>query len=292
MEEFMRPVFRNSLLVILAVLLITGYNSLFIVQQYEKALVLELGKPIRVEGPGLHFKLPFVQDIVYVDGRILNLDAPPQEAPTSDQKQVIVESFVKFRIVDPLKFYQTMQTIEQAQQRLGSVVNSSVRNLLGQVPLETILTDKRSQLMEQVKLLVDTEVGQFGIKIIDVRIKRMDLPEENSQAVFRRMQTQRKQEASRFRAEGERDALSIRSEGDKQKVLILANAQKQSDILRGTGDAEAAGIYSDAYAKNPQFFEFYRSLQSLRTSLTTDTTTFIGAPTGDFFRFFYKMNGK
>ncbi|HPI63498.1 MAG TPA: protease modulator HflC [Alphaproteobacteria bacterium] len=288
----MRPVFRNSLLVILAVLLITGYNSLFIVQQYEKALVLELGKPIRVEGPGLHFKLPFVQDIVYVDGRILNLDAPPQEAPTSDQKQVIVESFVKFRIVDPLKFYQTMQTIEQAQQRLGSVVNSSVRNLLGQVPLETILTDKRSQLMEQVKLLVDTEVGQFGIKIIDVRIKRMDLPEENSQAVFRRMQTQRKQEASRFRAEGERDALSIRSEGDKQKVLILANAQKQSDILRGTGDAEAAGIYSDAYAKNPQFFEFYRSLQSLRTSLTTDTTTFIGAPTGDFFRFFYKMNGK
>ena len=141
-------------------------------------------------------------------------------------------------------------------------------------------------------MLVDTEVGQFGIKIIDVRIKRMDLPEENSQAVFRRMQTQRKQEASRFRAEGERDALSIRSEGDKQKVLILANAQKQSDILRGTGDAEAAGIYSDAYAKNPQFFEFYRSLQSLRTSLTTDTTTFIGAPTGDFFRFFYKMNGK
>ncbi len=288
----MRPVLRNTLLVILAIFLITGYNSLFIVQQYEKALVLELGKPIRVEGPGLHFKLPFVQDIVYVDGRILNLDAPPQEAPTSDQKQVIVESFVKFRIVDPLKFYQTMQTIEQAQQRLGSVVNSSVRNLLGQVPLETILTDKRSQLMEQVKLLVDTEVGQFGIKIIDVRIKRMDLPEENSQAVFRRMQTQRKQEASRFRAEGERDALSIRSEGDKQKVLILANAQKQSDILRGTGDAEAAGIYSDAYAKNPQFFEFYRSLQSLRTSLTTDTTTFIGAPTGDFFRFFYKMNGK
>lgn len=288
----MRPVLRNTLLVILAIFLITGYNALFIVQQYEKALVLELGKPIRVEGPGLHFKLPFVQDIVYVDGRILNLDAPPQEAPTSDQKQVIVESFVKFRIVDPLKFYQTMQTIEQAQQRLGSVVNSSVRNLLGQVPLETILTDKRSQLMEQVKLLVDTEVGQFGIKIIDVRIKRMDLPEENSQAVFRRMQTQRKQEASRFRAEGERDALSIRSEGDKQKVLILANAQKQSDILRGTGDAEAAGIYSDAYAKNPQFFEFYRSLQSLRTSLTTDTTTFIGAPTGDFFRFFYKMNGK
>ena len=288
----MRPVLRNTLLVILAIFLITGYNSLFIVQQYEKALVLELGKPIRVEGPGLHFKLPFVQDIVYVDGRILNSDAPPQEAPTSDQKQVIVESFVKFRIVDPLKFYQTMQTIEQAQQRLGSVVNSSVRNLLGQVPLETILTDKRSQLMEQVKLLVDTEVGQFGIKIIDVRIKRMDLPEENSQAVFRRMQTQRKQEASRFRAEGERDALSIRSEGDKQKVLILANAQKQSDILRGTGDAEAAGIYSDAYAKNPQFFEFYRSLQSLRTSLTTDTTTFIGAPTGDFFRFFYKMNGK
>ena len=185
----MRPVLRNTLLVILAIFLITGYNSLFIVQQYEKALVLELGKPIRVEGPGLHFKLPFVQDIVYIDGRILNLDAPPQEAPTSDQKQVIVESFVKFRIVDPLKFYQTMQTIEQAQQRLGSVVNSSVRNLLGQVPLETILTDKRSQLMEQVKLLVDTEVGQFGIKIIDVRIKRMDLPEENSQAVFRRMQT-------------------------------------------------------------------------------------------------------
>ena len=143
----MRPVLRNTLLVILAIFLITGYNSLFIVQQYEKALVLELGKPIRVEGPGLHFKLPFVQDIVYIDGRILNLDAPPQEAPTSDQKQVIVESFVKFRIVDPLKFYQTMQTIEQAQQRLGSVVNSSVRNLLGQVPLETILTDKRSQLM-------------------------------------------------------------------------------------------------------------------------------------------------
>lgn len=287
----MRPVLRNTLLVILAILLITGYSSIFIVQQYEQALVLELGKPIRVEGPGLHFKLPFVQDVVSVDSRILNLDAPPQEAPTSDQKQVIVESFVKFRIVDPLKFYQTMRTIDQAQQRLGPVVNSNVRNLLGQVPLETILTDKRSQLLEQIKLLVDAEVNQFGIKIIDVRIKRMDLPPENSQAVFLRMQTQRKQEASRFRAEGKRDALSISSEGDKQQVVILANAQKQSDILRGMGDAEAAGIYSDAYAKNPSFFEFYRSLQSLRLSLTANTTTFIGAPTGDFFRFFYNMKG-
>lgn len=288
----MNPTLRNVLLVVVAALLVIGYSSMFIVQQYQKALVLELGKPVRVTEPGLHFKIPFVQDVVYIDSRILNLDALPQEAPTSDQKQVIVDSFVKFKIVDPLKFYQTLQTIEFAQQRLGPVVNSNVRNLLGQVPLEQILTDKRSELMARVRTLVDAEVSQFGITIIDVRLKRIDLPDENSQAIFRRMQTQRKQEASRFRAEGERDALAIRSEADKQKVVILANAQKQASILRGTGDAEAAGIYNSAYAQNAGFFEFYRSLQSLRLALNSNTTSFIGSATGDFFRFFYKANGQ
>ncbi|MBX7146844.1 MAG: protease modulator HflC [Alphaproteobacteria bacterium] len=283
--------FKRFVLITLGLGLLSIYLSAFIVNQYEQALVLELGKPIRIAEAGLHFKIPLVQDVVYLDKRILNLDALPNEAPTLDQKQVIVESFAKYKIIDPLKFFQTMQNADRAQQRLGPIVNANIRNTLSGIEMDTILTGNRAELMSKIIKEVNEEVQNFGIKVVDVRIKRFDLPEENSQAIFRRMQTQREQEARRFRAEGEKEAVTLRAEADKQEVVMVADAIKQATILKGQGDAKATSIYNEAYSRDPVFFDFFRSMQALTEALPHETTSYIGSADGDFFRYFLKQSG-
>lgn len=280
-------------LIVLAVAAIVGLSATFTVYQSEQALVLQLGEPRRViTEPGLQFKVPFVQSVVTFDKRVLNYDAPSEEVPTVDQKQVIVDAFARYRIVDPLLFYQTVRDEPTVRQRLQAIISSNLRRALGEVPLSLILTNQRAALMAQIARQVNQEARTFGINVLDVRLKRVDLPEENSQAIFRRMQTQREQEARRIRAEGTRDAQTLRAEADKQQVVILANARRQAEILRGEGDATATGIYNEAYGRDPGFFDFFRSMQALHEALPKDTTVYVGPPSGDFFRYFGAQTGE
>ncbi|WP_119460176.1 protease modulator HflC [Rhodospirillaceae bacterium SYSU D60014] len=276
-----------------AVAVLVALSSVYTVHQSEQALVLQFGEPQRVvKEPGLHFKVPFIQNVVVFSNRVLNFDAPAAEVPTVDQKQVVVDAFARFRITDPLRFFQTVTNEAGVQARLRSIISSTLRGALGEVPLDFILTNQRGGLMQQIAEQVNVEAQTFGINVVDVRIKRLDLPEENSQAIFRRMQTQREQEARRIRAEGARDAQTIRAEADKQSVVILANARRTAEILRGEGDAQATAIYNDAYGQDPTFFDFYRSMQALKEGLPSETTTFVGPPDGDFFRFFGQGPGE
>lgn len=269
------------------VLIIVAFSSMFVVNQYEMALVLQFGEPRRViDQPGLKFKIPFVQNVVLFDKRVLNFDTPSEEVPTVDQKQVIVEAFAKFRIVDPLRFFQAVKNEQGVQARLRSIISSNLRRALGDVPMSVVLTDKRPLIMHDMTEQVNKEADGFGIKVIDVRVKRIDLPEENAAAIFRRMQTQREQEARRIRAEGGRDAQTIRAEADKQVVVIRAEAQQKAETLRGEGDAAATATYNQAYGRDPVFFDFYRSMQALSNGLPAATTTYVGPATGSFFRYF------
>lgn len=270
-----------------AVAVVLALSAVFTVNEAEQALVLQFGEPQRVvTEPGLHVKVPFIQNVVVFSDKVLNYDAPAEEVPTIDQKQVVVDAFARFRITDPLRFFQAVRDEEGVQARLRSIISSTLRGALGEVALDFILTDQRANLMRQIAQQVNREASGFGINVIDVRLKRVDLPEENSQAIFRRMQTQREQEARRIRAEGARDAQTIRAEADKQRVVILANARRTAEILRGEGEAQATAIYNEAYGRDPAFFDFYRSMQALTEALPRETTTFVGSPDGDFFRFF------
>ncbi|HEX4572624.1 MAG TPA: protease modulator HflC [Dongiaceae bacterium] len=270
--------------VVAAILLL---SACYIVQPSERALVLQFGSPVRVdENPGLYFKIPFVQNVVFFDARVLNYDAPSEEVPTVDLKQVDVSSFAVYRIVNPLLFYQSVNNEIGVQGRLGAIMSANLRQVLGNVSMAAILTQQRAQFMQEIARRVNADTKSFGIEVIDVRIKRVDLPPANSQAIFRRMQTQREQEARKIRAEGQKDAVTLRAEADKQAVVISANARKQSEILRGEGDASASAIYSAAYGRDPAFFDFYRSMQALETALPSTTTSYVGPADGDFFRYF------
>ena len=276
----------------LVALVIVAFSSMFVVNQYQMALVLQFGDPRRViDQPGLKFKLPFVQNVVYFDKRVLNFDTPSEEVPTVDQKQVIVEAFAKFRIVDPLRFFQRVRDELGVQARLRSIISSNLRRALGDVPMSVVLTDKRPMIMHDMTEMVNKEADGFGIKVLDVRVKRIDLPDENAAAIFRRMQTQREQEARRIRAEGGRDAQTIRAEADKQQVVIRAEAQQKAETLRGEGDGVAAATYNQAYGRDPAFFDFYRSMQAMTNALPPANTTFVGPPTGSFFRYFGAADG-
>jgi membrane protease subunit HflC len=282
-----------GLLIAAAIVAITALSSMFVVNQREQALVVQFGEPKRViEEPGLNFKIPFIQKVFYFDKRVLNFDAAAQEAPTLDQKQVVVESYAKYRIVDALIFFQRVRDETGAAQRLGPIINSTLREQLGEIPMSLILTAQRADFMRDITAQVNLAGKEFGIEVLDVRMKRVDLPPENSEAIFKRMQTQRQQEAARFRAEGQRDAQAMRAEADKQQVVIISDARRQSEILRGEGDAEATRIYNDAYGQDAAFFDFYRSMQALTEGLTGDTTTYVGPPTGDFFRYFGDVEGR
>lgn len=286
-----RPI-TIGLLIAAAVIVFVALSSMFVVSQREQALVVQLGEPKRViTDPGLNFKIPFVQKVFYFDKRVLNFDAPAQEAPTLDQKQVVIESYAKYRITDALTFFQRVRDQIGAEQRLGPIINSTLRQQLGEIPMSLILTAQRAEFMREITRQVNTAGREFGIEVLDVRMKRVDLPQENSEAIFRRMQTQRQQEAARFRAEGQRDAQALRAEANKQQVVIIADARRQSEILRGEGDAEATRIYNEAYGQDPSFFDFYRSMQALSVGLAGETTSYVGPPAGDFFRFFGDERG-
>lgn len=274
------------IIVILAA--IAAYSSTFVVQQAESAIVLRFGNPQAViEEPGLKLKMPIADQIVILDRRVLNFDAPAQELLTRDQKRVVISAFVRYQIVNSLKFYQVGRTYTNAESQIRSVLGSTLRSVIGNVALVDTLTPKRADIMRQIRNELTRQAAEpYGIKIVDVRFKRVDLPAQNSEAVFNSMRKQRAQEAAGIRAEGAREAREKRSEADKQRIVVVAEARKKSEILRGQGEGEAIGIYNEAFGRDPAFFDFYRSLQAMQQGLSGDTTTYVGPPTGDFFRFF------
>ena len=270
-----------------ALALILLLSSLFTVHQSEQALVIQFGEPQRrVDAPGLHFKLPLIQEVVYFDKRVLDFDARQEEVPTLDQKQMVVDAFARFRIVDPLRFFQTVNNEQGIQSRLATIVSSNLRRVLGEVQMSRVLTEERASLMRNIRDAVNKEAAGFGVDVIDVRIRRVDLPEENSQAIFARMKTQREQEARRIRAEGGKEAQVVRAEADKQQRVIVAEAMRKAEALRGEGDAEATKVYAEAYGRDVEFFDFYRSMQALTRALPGATTALVGSPEGAFFRYF------
>ncbi len=289
----MNKTYLAAIGLIVVALGVTAFGAVFTVHQAEQTLVLQFGNPKRVvRKPGIHFKLPIVQNVVAFDKRVLDFDAKAEEVPTSDQKQLVVDAFARYRIVDPLKFYQTVNNERGMQIRLGNLINANLRAVFGEVTLATLLTAERGKLIRDIADRVKLQGTAFGINVIDVRLKRVDLPEANSQAIFRRMQTQREQEARKIRAEGQKDAKRIRADADKQRTIIQANAQKKGDILRGEGEAKAQNTYNAAYGQDREFFDFWVSMNALSEGLTGESTRYIGPPDGDFFRFFSDITGK
>ena len=280
---------QKILLPIVAVLGALVFFSVFIIKEVNQAIVLQFGDPKRIiSKPGLNFKIPFIQNVVYLDKRILNLDAPPEEVIASDQKRLIVDAFARFQIVDPLKFYISVGNERVARSRLSTIINSRIRNVLGQEELQTLLSKDRSKQMALIKEGVNNEAQNFGINIVDVRIKRADLPPANSEAIYKRMQTEREREAKEFRAEGAEIAQTVRSTADKEVTIILAEANKKSQILKGEGDGQRNKIFANAFGKDPRFFSFYRSMQSYEKSLIGKDTSLILSPDSDFFKYFGK----
>lgn len=279
--------------IVVVVLGIIGFSSIFTVNQAQQALVLQFGKVIRtIKKPGLNFKIPLVQNVLYFDKRVLDFDNPAEEVPTLDQKQLVVDAFSRYRIVDPLLFFQRVRNEQGMEERLRTIINTNLRNEIGAVPLSAIMTSKRAQEMEVIARQVDKEARDFGIRVLDVRIRRVDLPEENSQAIFRRMQTQREQAARKIRAQGAAEKKRIRADGDRQRRIIIAEAKRTGEILRGEGDGKAQAIYNKSYGQDPAFFDFYVSMRAYRAAFSAGTTRYIGPPTGDFFRFFGDSRGE
>ena len=277
---------------LVVILVIVGMSSVFTVHQTEKALVLQLGNPVRViTEPGLRFKLPLVQDVAYFDNRILDLEPPQEEVIAADQKRLVVDSYARYRIADPLQFFQLVTSEANANTRLSSIINSALRRVIGNVPLASVVAEKRAAVMQQVRDEVNTQAKSWGMDVVDVRIKRADLPAENSDAIFQRMQTERKREAAQFRGEGKREAQKIRANADRQVIQIRALAQQQAEILRGEGDAESIRIYADAFNRDKDFFALYWSLEAYRRSLANSDTTLVLSPDSEFFRFFGSSSG-
>jgi membrane protease subunit HflC len=280
-------------IVLVLVVLITGYSSLFTVYQTRQALVVRLGNPLRVETlPGLHFKMPLLDSVIYVDKRILDLESPAQEILASDSKPLIVDAFARYRVRDALKFYQSVGTTEGANARLSPLLSSAVRRVLGDATLIQVVRDQREQLMARVRQQIDTEAKNFGVEIVDVRIRRADLPPQNSEAVYKRMQTDREREAQEFRSAGTQKAQEIRAKADRDATVIVAEATSKGEQTRGEGDAERNRIFAEAYGKDPNFFAFYRSMQAYDTGLTQGDTRFVVRPDTEFFRYFSDPNGK
>ena len=271
------------------VLGITAFQSIFIVQEINQAIVLQFGDPKKiVNKSGLNFKLPFIQNVAYLDKRVLNLDNPPEEVIAADQKRLIVDAIARFKIVDPLKFYISVGNERVARQRLATIINSRIRGVLGKQELATLLSKDRAKQMSIIQNDVNNEAKNFGIEIVDVRIKRADLPQANSEAIYARMQTERQREAKEFRAQGAEIATRIKSTADKEVTVILANAKKKSEIMKGEGDGQRNKIFADAFGKDPQFFSFYRAMQSYEKALIGGDTSLILSPDSDFFKFFGK----
>ena len=263
------------------------YLSLFTVKEINQAIVLQFGDPKKIiTTAGLQFKIPFIQNVVFLDRRILSLDPPPAEVIASDQKRLIVDAYARFKIIDPLKFYISVGDERVARSRLATIINSRIRSVLGKQSLATLLSEERSVQMSIIQEGVNVEAEKFGITIIDVRIKRADLPQANSEAIYKRMQTEREREAKEFRARGAEMAVTITSTADRKVTVILANAEKQSEIMKGEGDGIRNKIFADAFGQDPDFFSFYRAMQAYETALIGGDTTLILSPDSDFFKFF------
>ncbi|HVV93473.1 MAG TPA: protease modulator HflC [Hyphomicrobiales bacterium] len=282
---------RNAVaaLVVAIVVIVVAINATYVVGQAQQALVLRFGNPIRiVHTPGLRLKAPFIDTVIVLDKRILPLDLPEQEVIASDQKRLVVDAFARYRIADPLRFYQAVGTVDAANNRLITFLNSSLRQVLGNASFLDVVRDKRQPLMESIRDLVNGQARSLGLDVVDVRIRRADLPEANSQAIYRRMQTERQRQAAELRAEGGEAAQRIRAQADRQATVIVADATRDADRLRGEGDATRNGIYAAAYGKDPDFFAFYRSMQAYEAALKPGNTRFVLAPNSPFFRY---LNG-
>ena len=277
-------------LIVLIILAVVGLSSIFTVEQTQQALVLRFGEPVAGRGivtdSGLHFKMPFIEGVVHLDKRILDLESPQQEVLASDNQRLVVDAFLRYQIVDPLKFFQAVGTGAIADNQLSSILNSSVRRILGEVPVSDIIRAQRAELMVKIRDQVNFESARLGVAAIDVRIRRADLPKEISEKVFSRMQSERQREAAENRAKGNEEAQIITSKADRDVTVLIANAQQQADTTRGEGDAARASIFAAAYSKDPEFFGFYRSMQAYEAGLKTGSTRMVISPTSDFFRYF------
>ncbi len=269
--------------------------STFIVSQTEQALVLQFGRPVRViQEPGLNFKMPFVQNVEFYEKRLMDFDADPKEVIAADQKRLMVDAFVRYHITDPLRFKQTVGNENTMRSRLNSILESSLRQVVGSVPLSDVISEKRDDIMQEIRAQVNEQAmggdgkGGFGIEVVDVRIKRADLPQANSEGIYKRMQTEREREANQFRAQGSEDAQKIRSQADKERTIILAEAQKTAQITRGEGDSEATKIFAQAFNKDPEFFKFYRSMQAYKKSISSKDTTVVLSPDSEFLKYMEK----
>jgi modulator of FtsH protease HflC len=267
-------------------LLVAVWNlALFTVPQWMQAMVVQLGEPVRVvREPGLYWKIPFIQQVTYFDRRLLDYDASSKDILTIDKQQLSVDNYSRWRIADPLQFYRTVRDERGAQSRLDDIVYSDLRETLGRHTLREIVSDKRDQLMADVTARSAEKAKVYGIEVVDVRIKRADLPEKNEQTVFGRMRSERERQAKKFRAEGDEEARKIRSESDKQVQILLADATQQAEVIRGEGDANATRVFAEAYGRDPEFYAFQRTLEAYRSALTTGTTVIL-SPKSEFFRF-------
>ena len=292
------PAMRLNLLggiiaALIVVALIIAYSAMFTVYQTRQALVVRLGQPVRVvTQAGLHFKIPLIDSVIHIDKRILDLENPAQEVIASDQKRLVVDAFARYRIRDALKFYQSVGTVEGANSRLSTLLNSALRRVLGESTLTQVVRDQREQLMARVRDQLDNEAQAFGISIVDVRIRRADLPEQNSQAVYERMKTERQREAAEFRSQGLQRAQEIRAKADRDVTMLLAEAQSKGEQIRGEGDGERNRIYAEALRRDPDFFSFYRSMQAYEAGMKANDTRMLLTPDSDFFRYFVDPSGK
>lgn len=270
-----------------AVLLFVAANSFYIVSQPEQAIVLQFGEPVReVKEPGLKFKIPFIQNVIVYDKRLLNLDPPAQEVVLNDKKRLDVDSFTRYQIVDPLKFYQTVRTEEQARSKLEEIVNSSLRKILGRITLQELLSQKRNQIMRDISSAVKIDAEQIGVSVADVRIRRADLPIEVLQAINARMKSEREREAKEFRGQGQQLSQQIKAQAEKERTILIAEAEKKAQIIRGNGDKESTEIWNNAANTDPEFYAYYRSLEAYRKAMGNGGTSMVLSPTSEFFEFF------
>jgi membrane protease subunit HflC len=280
-------------LVLIIAAAIVGYSAIFTVYQTRQALVVRLGQPIRVVNEaGLHFKMPFIDNVIHIDKRILDLENPAQEVIASDQKRLVVDAFARYQIVDPLRFYQAVGTVQGANSQLSQLLNSALRRVLGESSFQALVRDERQQLMGRIREQLDREAERYGINVVDVRIRRADLPEQNSQAVYQRMQTERQREAAEFRAQGNQRGQEIRSRADRDVTVLVADATSKSEQVRGEGDATRNRIFAEAFNRDVDFFSFYRSMQAYEAGLRHTDTRMVLKPDSEFFRFFVDPSGK
>lgn len=260
-------------------------NMLFVVEQTEQAVIFQFGQPVKViKEPGLNVKMPFIQNVLHFDSRLQEINTEDKEVIAYDQKRLIINAFVKYKIVDPVLYYTTVRDENGFNNKFSTILDSSLRQVIGEVPLNSLLSEKRSDVMEKIQDVVSAKAKDFGVEVIDVRITRSDLPEANSVAIYKRMQTDREREAKEIRAEGDETAQKIRANADKEKTFLIADAKKKAEAIMGEGEAEANKIYAKAYSKDPTFFEFYRTMNAYKKSLNNNNTKIILSPNNEFLK--------